>query len=330
MKHPDPLPPHLARRPFTLDESRAASIPRSRTRAPDLWTPSRGIRVPRGAEVDLVEQCRPYTEVTRQAVVSHITAARIHGFYLPFRCSEGRSLDLSCPPGVGQPRRKHVTGHRLILPPQEIIQVRGVPVTSIQRTLLDLAPLLTLDELVAAGDQIVCAHDAGYRKPKIAMVSLEVLNTYIAGHRGHRGLARLRGAMELVRVGVDSAQETRLRLIIVRSPLPVFEPNIRIQDAGGKPLIGPDLACEEYKTCLEYDGGHHTTSEQLDKDHDRDFITASLGWHQVIINKMDMRQGAPVVVTKIARMLVRGGWPDPLELARRSLHGALGIRRDFE
>ena len=58
-------------------------------------------------------------------------------------------------------------------------------------------------------------------------------------------------------------------------------------------------------------------------------MTASLGWHQVLINNDDFRSGELVVVTKIARMLKLGGWPDPQNLAGSSLQGHLNTRRDF-
>ncbi|WP_082369442.1 endonuclease domain-containing protein [Arthrobacter sp. ERGS1:01] len=329
MKHPDPLPPHLAGRPFTLDESRAAAIPRSRTRAADLWNPSRGIRVPKGADVDLVDRCRPYTELTGSGVGSHLTAARIHGLYLPHWCADRQSLELTTTGGRAEPRRKNVIGHRLHLAPEDVVRIRGVPVTSIQRTLLDLAQLLALDDLVVVGDQIVCFHERDYRPATIPMVPLDVLKACISTRHGLRGLAKLRAALDLVRVGADSPPETTIRLMIARSTLPTFEPGCELRDATGRSLISPDLACEEFSTCIEYDGAHHRTAEQLARDHDRDFITAQLGWHQVLLNNEDLKAGSEAVVTKIARTLVRGGWSDPDKLADRLLRGSLGTRADF-
>jgi len=279
---------------------------------------------------ELLESCRAHVAVTRSGVVSHITAAKLHGLYLPARFDDMQTLDLARPKGESEPRRREVSGRRLLLEPFDIVSIGGVPITSVQRTLIDIAPLLSLDELVVVGDQIVCEHDRSYGPPKIAMVKLEALNAYIACHAGSRGMRMLRTAMELVRVGSDSPPETRLRLMIARSPLPVFETNVEIHDAHGNARVAPDLACRKYKTCAEYDGIHHFSAEQQAKDHDRDFITQSLGWHQVLINKEDLRGGELVVVTKFARMLVRGGWPDPQNLAGRSLRGALNTRKDFE
>lgn len=330
MRRLEPLPEHLAQRPFTVAEARRAGVTAARTRARDLWTPSREIRLPRTVTFELLESCRAHTAVTRGGFVSHITAAKLHRLYLPNRFDDVATLDLARPKGDPEPRRREVTGRRLLLEPSDIVSIAGVPLTSVQRTLIDIAPLLSLDELVVIGDQIVCEHDRNFGPPKVAMVKLAVLNAYIAQHAGSRGMPRLRAAMELVRVGADSPPETRLRLIIARSPLPDFAPNLEIHDAKGKARVAPDLACKEYKTCAEYDGLHHFSAEQQAKDHDRDFITQALGWHQVLINNDDMRGGERVVVTKIARMLVRGGWPDPQNLAGRSLRGALNTRKDFE
>ncbi|WP_245933426.1 endonuclease domain-containing protein [Arthrobacter livingstonensis] len=328
MSKPAPLPLHLAVRPFTVEQARQSGISRSRTRASDLWIPSRGIRVHKSAAFDLLDSCRPYTDTTGPAVVSHVTAAKIHGLYLPQRCLDDQTLHLARPTGTGMPRRRRVTGHRLDLASNDVAVVGGVPVTTVQRTFLDLAHLLGPDELVVIGDQLVCQHTRNYGPPRVAMVELDALNAYIAGHPGARGLCRLREAMNLVRVGADSPPETRLRLIIARSPLPTFVTNGELLDAAGNPLVSPDLVCQQYRTCVEYDGDHHFTPEQQGKDHDRDFMTKSLGWNQVLINKEDMLAGGRVAITKIARMLVQGGWPDPENLAGRSLRGLLGTRKD--
>lgn len=330
MRDPEPLPPHLAQRPFTVKQARIAQLPRARTRASDLWTPSRDIRLPTSTSYDLLESCRVHIAATPFSFVSHLTAAKIHGMFLPSRFEPSSPLDLARTPGLQRPRRKYVHGHELMPGPFDVVVVHGVPVTSVQRTLLDIAPLLTVDELVVIGDQIVCAHQQAFGRRKIALVELNVLRAYVAQHSGTRGMRKLRAALELVKVGADSPPETKLRLIITRSPLPDFEPNVHIEDAKGREMVGPDLACKKYKTCAEYGGGHHFSAEQQSKDHDRDFITNALGWYQALINKQDMKAGELVVVTKIARMLVRGGWADSQNLARRSLLGELNTRKDFE
>ncbi|WP_205787306.1 hypothetical protein [Specibacter cremeus] len=259
----------------------------------------------------MLDRCRPYTQVTVDGVVSHVTAAQIHGLVLPNRLAGRPVIDLARPRGKSNVRRRHVVGHRLELGEGEVVLVAGVPVTSVARTWLDLASVLGLDDLVAMGDQIVNEHHRNFGPRKVALVPLAKLQEYVASKRCVRGIAKARAALALVRVGVDSPRETRVRLMLQRAGLPEFVPDHPIRNERGEPDVWPDLACDEFRTCVEYEGMHHLTVGQQASDHDRDFRTRQLGWHQARINDDDMRAGSAVVVAKVARMLVRGGWPDP-------------------
>ncbi len=329
MRTPDPLPLHLVGKPFTLVQALQAGVSRGRTRSPDLWTPCRGIRLPQDVDVTLIDSCRVVTALTPGSLISHITAAKLHEFRLPIRYLNTQDLHLSKNLGQGRPQRKRVYGHELSLAAGDFALVQGIPVTSVQRTLLDIAPELTVDELVVIADQIVCAHNRSFGPPKIPLVEINELKSYISRHRGLRGIRKLMASMELIRVGVDSAPETRLRLCLSRWALPEFLCNFEIEDAAGDPKVAPDLSCPRYRTCAEYDGAHHLSPEQQSKDHDRNFLTAALGWHQAVINKNDMANEGRVAITKIARMLVLGGWDDPQNLAGQSLLGQLYVRKDF-
>ncbi|AIY01859.1 hypothetical protein ART_2260 [Arthrobacter sp. PAMC 25486] len=330
MRTPKPLPWPLAQQAFTLDQAERAGLSRSRTRAPDLWTPSRSIRIPHQGLGDWRSICRANLSLIPDGIASHNTAASLHGLFLPSRLENHPLLQISRPMGQGRPQRNLLRGHELFLEDGDVVELAGMLVTSVQRTLLDIAPLLAVDEIVEIADQIVCAHAYSFKPPKFPMVSLGALHNYIERHTGMRGIRKVRAAMELVRVGSDSPRETQLRLLIERTPLPAFECNVEIKDPSGTGRVGPDLACKKYRTCAEYDGAHHFTAEQQGKDHDRDFVTKSLDWHQALINNHDMKNGGQVAITKIARMLVQGGWPDPHNLAGQSLRGKLSTRRDFE
>lgn len=330
MKSPEPLPTPLSQFPFTLEAALRRGVSKKRTRASDLTTPSRGIRVPVQAEFELLDSCRTLTEATPQSFISHVTAARIHGLYLPQRFAQQQSLDLAKSASEARPRRKGVHGRQLKLARSDLVVCAGVPMTSLQRTLLDLAPMLTVEELVDIADQLACEHHRSFGRQVFPLVSLDVLKAYVAEHPRHRGLAKLHKALDLARVGSDSPRESMLRLMIGRWPLPEFKHNVEIRDENGVGKVGPDLGCEEYRTCAEYDGAHHFSPTQQAKDHDRDYITNKLGWHQVLINNDDIRAGELVVITKIARALKLGGWADPTNLAGRSLQGRLNTRKDFD
>ena len=300
MRTPKPLPLHLVGMPFTLDQAREAGVSRGRARASDLWTPCREVRLPKNVPITLIDSCRAITAVTLGSLISHITAAKLHGFRLPLRFINTQNIHLSKNLGQGRPQRTRVLGHELSLEATDYAVVLGVPVTSVQRTLLDIAQELPIDERVAVADQIVCAHNRNFGPAKLPMVEISELHS----------------------------PETQLPLCITRWDLPEFICSFEIKDAAGTPKIAPDLSCPRYRTCAEYDGGHHLTAKQLAKDHDRNFLTTSLGWHQSVINKNDMVNDGEVAIIKIARMLVLGGWNDPKNLAQNSLEGQLPFRKD--
>lgn len=308
MTKPLPLPDALRGRSFTLSEAADLGISRSRLRAKDLRGPSRGIRSPVATKQELVSRCRPYVEITPGAVISHTTAAAIHSIPLPAHLLDEPFVHLSRPRPDSRPQRKHVVGHSLRLAAGDTAIVDGLPVTSVARTWLDLAGILQLDDLIAAGDFIVSEHQRSFgarRHPKIAYA---VLARYLAERPGHRNRRMALKAYAEMRVGVDSPPETKVRLILSRAGLPAFAVNCAVLDEFGIPAIWADLGCREYRTCVEYDGSHHLTPEQQSRDIARDEAAAELGWKQVKLNKLDLGNGDLWVAAKVERALRAQGW----------------------
>ncbi|MBF4992966.1 hypothetical protein ITX31_02425 [Arthrobacter gandavensis] len=184
----------------------------------------------------------------------------------------------------------------------------GIRATSPARTFVDLAGMLPLPDLVAAGDWLVSEHERSYGQARRAVVQLAALRSYVHGIRWVPGIRTARDAVDLARVGVDSVPETRLRLLLHDAGLPEFGPNLPLLDSAGRPVVWCDLGCPEFRTCVEYDGEHHLTREQQLRDHNRDLLVRELGWHQVKVSALDMRRGAGWVAGKVARGLKLGGW----------------------
>ena len=302
-----PLPPALDL-PFTVEQGLAAGLTRDRLRGRDLLISSRGLRVPRNSTATLVENCRAHLQVLQGAVVSHATAAKVHGLVLPGRLAAEAAIHLSRTPSEPAPRRRRVSGHRLKLDSSEVVSIAGVRVTSVARTWLDLAGMLSVDELVVAGDHIVSEYRRSFGPPRQPIVPLNELTSYLESKRWLPHIQRSRSALALVRVGVDSPPESWLRLLLHHAGLPPFVPNFPVLSANGRPAVWVDLACEQFRTCLEYDGGHHLTPDQQSSDHRRDLATAEAGWVQVKISRNDLRRGKDFVVAKVQRGLVLGGW----------------------
>ncbi|GAA4656544.1 hypothetical protein [Arthrobacter cryoconiti] len=302
------LPGILASQSFTFREGLAAGATLSRLRAKDLQCPSRGIRVPYDAPQTLVERVRPYVHLGQDVCISHVTAALIHGMPLPWFAEDIKTLHLTRQPGMSTPRRKGATGHSMLLSGSEIMTIHGVPVTTPARTFLDLASVLDLDDLVAVADFLICAHNRHFEARKRAIVPEAKLRDYI-GEKFHLpGLGRAREAMGLMRVGADSPPETKLRLLLRSAGLPEFVPNHTIYGEPGEYDAYPDLACEKYKVCGEYEGAIHQTTRKQLYDRTRDERAAARGWLQVKVYGADFARGQKHVAAMFAQALAQHGW----------------------
>lgn len=206
------LPDHLTSGSFSLRASDKAGVTRTRTSAKDLVTVSRGIRVPVHSGATGPAALRAYTDLDDTSILTSLSAARVWGAPLPATHSGDWRIHLARRRGLNFPRRVNVVGHLLTFLPGEVVEYDGVRLTSPARTWLDLAGLLTVKELVAVGDYLVCCHGPEFPRPRQAMCSLDDLRDIIGRHRGMRGVRTAREAVELVRVGSDSAPETRMRL----------------------------------------------------------------------------------------------------------------------
>ncbi|MSR98729.1 hypothetical protein FYJ28_07800 [Arthrobacter sp. BL-252-APC-1A] len=68
-----------------------------------------------GDDGDLTARARPYLELLPDAVLSHTTAARLHGMPLPALYRHESVLHLAREPAKPAARRRHIRGHRLAL-----------------------------------------------------------------------------------------------------------------------------------------------------------------------------------------------------------------------
>ncbi|MGA7206676.1 MAG: hypothetical protein WBX27_18845, partial [Specibacter sp.] len=239
---------------------------------------------------------------------SHLSAAQLWGIPLPPGPDNDWQIHLANPAWSGAPRRVNVVGHRLALSDGEICRLGLVRLTSPARTWLDLAACLSLEDLVAAGDFLVCSHGPDFPSPREPICTVEDLLTVVARHPGLRGLRNARAALELIRVGADSPPETYLRLALVQAGLPEPELNIVVRDEWGRPQLWPDGAYRRCRLSLQYDGAHHNAPDQYLRDIRRLETTRSLGWEELRISRDDVRGDSPAAVRKVANALRSRGW----------------------
>ncbi|MFH5880394.1 endonuclease domain-containing protein [Arthrobacter sp. NA-172] len=199
-----------------------------------------------------------------------------------------------------------MVGHQLTFKPGEVIVFDGVRLTSPARTWLDLAQLMTIDGIVAAGDSIVVEHGENHPRPRKALASVEDLKAMVAAHPGMRGVRQARLALDLIRVGADSPRETQMRLLLVQAGLPEPTLNHVIFNTWGAPAVWPDAAYVKERIALQYDGWHHGEPEQYQRDIKRQALTERLGWRELRIYHDDLLGLRPEVVRKV-RWALRTG-----------------------
>ncbi|PNH85060.1 hypothetical protein [Arthrobacter sp. AFG20] len=303
MPRPRPLPPALQAQPFTIRQATDAGLTRRRTRALDLASPCHGVRAPAAVEITLLIRARGLALATG-AVVSHLSAAALWGFPLPLRFEDHKTIHLTSRGGARAVRRKSVCGHRLPLAEDEISDGRYVACTSPLRTWFDLAGILSLQDLVIAGDFLL--------RRKSPLSTPDALDSFLEGKKGRAGYPKAMKARVLIRANTDSPKETELRLLLTAAGLPEPGINVPMFDGTGGWIQDPDMSYEDFKIAIQYDGGHHAAPAQRRSDIYRDENARSLGWLVVVLTQLDLDPFAPGIepsaVTKVRAALTSRGW----------------------
>ncbi|HET8594113.1 MAG TPA: hypothetical protein VFM07_02625 [Intrasporangium sp.] len=171
--------------------------------------------------------------------VSHHTAAVLWGGVVP----DDPDIHVTSP-GT-RCKTVGIVGHRAKRE-QAVTVRRGVRLTTPIQTFLDLAQVLNLVDLVVLGDSFV-------KKQRCTPEQLIEQAALASGP----GASLARRAAALVRRGVDSPMESRLRMLIVLGGLPEPKVGHRIYARDGSLLYRFDLAYLGHGLVIEYDGRQH-------------------------------------------------------------------------
>ena len=163
--------------------------------------------------------------------LSHSTAARIWGGIVP----NTPDVHVTVQGTAGRSSRQGVKAHAAVEGTATTC-FRNLPITTPEQTFLDLATSLNLVALVVLGDSIV----------KAGRTSAAALRDAALAWRG-RGAKLARRAARHVREGVDSAMETRLRMLLILAGLPVPEVNVILRNPDGSWWMRFDLCYPSLK-----------------------------------------------------------------------------------
>lgn len=116
-----------------------------------------------------------------------------------------------------------------------------------------------------------------------------------------RGSARLDRVVALADPRAESPPETRLRLLLALSGLPVPQVQFPLYDDRGRSWVRFDLAYPDALLAIEYDGAEH--DDPLDRV--RDARTAALGWQTLRITADGLTRNTRRTVGTVRALLAQ-------------------------
>jgi hypothetical protein len=173
------------------------------------------------------------------------------------------------------------------LTPDDITVVRSIPVTTVERTLFDLAA-------VCGARTVDLAIDNAIRRDLTDFEGLLALLQRV-GKRGRRGTKKFRHLLaerDAAYAPTESEREQMLLRVLSEHGLPEPERQISIHDQFGTFLARPDLVYRDLKIAMEYDSfQYHVGKEALVRDSRRRNAIAALGWIVLVATAEDVRYG---------------------------------------
>lgn len=303
MRHRIALPARLGET-FHVRQAAAAGISRARADARDLHRPFHGVRaVARPTSFDEhVALYRPRLRSGQRFV--GITAARLWGLPVPLPWSPAELLELAVPSTQGPPQTQGVHGRRLAQGRSTTWKLRGLPAVSPEAACFSMAALLSADDAVVMLDALVTT-SLNYPglAPRRPLSTVEQITEQLSVWGRFPGSARIRAALPLARLGVESPKETQTRLAIraAELPEPVVQYEVRV---GGILIARNDLAYPELRIAIEYEGdGHRTDRTQWRRDIRRQRELEDLGWIVIRLTEHDLHDGLASFLTRIRRAI---------------------------
>jgi very-short-patch-repair endonuclease len=276
------IPPELTARPFSLDEARAAGLSLSALRGKS-WrrVGSKMYRLSAAGE-DRLALVKAYGGMLGHAAVFVArTAAWVHGL----------DVDPANPVQVALPADSEVRSRaglevRHCDLRDEVERVRGVRVTKLSRTLLDVCARSSAVDSLVILDMAVCSR----------RLRQEDLVLYARQMNGRPGAAQLRSLAPLA-AAAESAMETRLRWLLIQAKLPAPEVQTDLYDNGGRFVARADLFYPRACLVIEFDGGNHR--ERLISDDRRQNGLVTAGYRVLRFTGADVRDRPKAIVEEV-------------------------------
>ncbi|ANC31101.1 hypothetical protein [Isoptericola dokdonensis] len=216
---------------------------------------------------------------------SHTTAAVLHGCWT-WRLSAVVHLTQLRPPNQSQVRERDLHRHWTTLPPRDRTDVGGIPVTTLERTVVGCA------RLVPPGQALVVA-DSAVR----GGADVELIADILDESAGKRGVVRARTVLDLVDPRSESPGESVLRWTLHDEGLPRPEVGLAVDTRLGTFWL--DLAWPEQRVAVEFDGlvkysggDYGDPSARVVAEKARQDALEEAGWVVIRVVWSDLAEGA--------------------------------------
>jgi very-short-patch-repair endonuclease len=217
------------------------------------------------------------------AVLSHGSAAEVWGLR---RAEQSRRIDVAAPRPARSPRG--ICRHCLQLMPEEMTVRHRIPVTTLTRTILDIAGGSSAEALEGT------IREAEYRY-RLRLAGLETMMRRNPGRRGARVLDEC-----LRRLGggpsgrARSKMELKFAGLLAGTDLPQPELNVLV-DLGHR-MIEADCLWRDQRLIVELDGGRaHRTRAAFESDRERDRHLQASGWRTVRVTWRQLDEPQPLL-----------------------------------
>jgi hypothetical protein len=264
----------------TLREGGELPLPRGALALPPVRNPLRA-------------QARALQLLIPDAVISHMTAARLHrlaglNFWEPTEL-----LHATRAPAATRRQRRSMRLHFQSMQAEDVVDLDGLLVTSVRRTLLDCGSQL-------ARVPFVCLLDSALNK---RLCSAEDAGLLADALRGRRRVAST--WVDLADCRSESPSETRVRIVLRDADLPPDDLQIEVWTEGGFYVARLDMGYirKRRKVGLEVDSAWHDRPRAPYRDREKLNALRELDWDVRQVTDWDSRRRPSYIVAQINQAL---------------------------
>lgn len=223
-------------------------------------------------------------------VVSHQAAAHLHGLQGLGFWQPDAAIDMTLPAAATRRQRNGVRLHFRPLTAHEIVEVRGLLVTSVGRTLADCA---------RAADRVgyISIVDSALHKGLLQSNDLSILAEALCRSRCWEASRWL----EMVDGRAESPSETRVRLVLSDAGIPPDDLQFVVREDDGWIVARLDMAYRRpaRRVGLEVDSAEHDRVRALYRDREKHNALRALGWDVRQVTAFDAARRPAYVIGQV-------------------------------